>query len=137
MQENRVSEAVIGAAIEVHRHLGPGLVEVIYEEALCREFSLRGLRFERQVPVPVEYKGAKLGLPLRLDLFVEDKVIVELKAKQEIIAFDRAQLLSYLRLTGARLGLILNFHALTMKEGVHRVANGLPPEPLIPGSFRI
>jgi GxxExxY protein len=137
MQENRVSESVIGAAIEVHRHLGPGLVEVIYEEALCREFSLRGMRFVRQQQVPLEYKGVQLGFLLRLDLMVEDKVIVELKAKQDIIPFDRAQLLSYLRLTGLRLGLILNFHAVTMKEGVHRVANGLPPEPLIPGPFKI
>jgi GxxExxY protein len=135
MPENEISERIIGAAIEVHKFFGPGLVEQIYEESLCHEFNLRGIRFERQKPVPIGYKGVTLGVPLRLDLIVEDKVIVDLKAKEEIIALDRAKLLSYLRLSGLRLGLIINFHSVLLKDGVERVVNGLQlPEP---GSFSL
>ena len=137
MHENEVSEKIIGAAIEVHKFYGPGLVEQIYEEALCHEFSLRGIRFERQKFVPIYYKGVKLGIPLRLDLIVEGLVIVDLKAKADVIALDRAKLLSYLRLTNLRLGLIINFHSILLKDGIERVVNGLKLPPPEPGSFSL
>ena len=137
MHENEISEKIIGAAIEVHKYYGPGLVEQVYEEALCHEFSLRGIRFERQNPVPIFYKEMKLGIPLRLDLIVEEKVIVDLKAKEEVTHFDRAKLLSYLRLTNLRLGLIINFHEIVLKDGISRVVNGLQLPPPEPGSFRL
>jgi len=116
MHENELSERIIGAAIAVHKYYGPGLVEQVYEEALCHEFSLRGIKFERQRSVPIFYKEVKLGVPLRLDLIVEEKVIVDLKAKEEVTHFDRAKLLSYLRLSGLKLGLIVNFHELVLKK---------------------
>jgi GxxExxY protein len=137
MHENEISEKIIGAAIEVYKHYGPRLVEQVYEEALCHEFSLCGIRFERQKQVPIFYKGVKLGVPLRLDLIVEEKVIVDLKAKEEVDAFDRAKLLSYLRLSNLRLGLIINFHEAVLKDGISRVVNGLQLPPTEPGSFRL
>jgi GxxExxY protein len=137
LHENEISERIIGAAIEVHKYFGPGLVEQIYEEALCHELSLRGIRFERQKFVPIHYKGVKLGVPLRLDLIVEEKVIVDLKAKEEVIALDGAKLLSYLRLSNLRLGLIINFHSLVLKDGISRVVNGLQMPPPEPGSFSL
>ncbi|MGO8837372.1 MAG: GxxExxY protein [Limisphaerales bacterium] len=135
MHENEISERIIGAAIEVHRYHGPGLVEQIYEESLCHEFSLRGIRFERQKHVPISYKGIKLGVPLRLDLIVENKVIVDLKAKETVTPFDEAQLLSYLRLLKLHLGLIINFHSVLLKDGISRVVNNLQLPP--PGSFSL
>jgi len=137
MHGNEISGRIIGAAIEVHKYYGPGLVEQVYEEALCHEFGLRGILFERQKQVPIFYKGVELGVPLRLDLIVEEKVIVDLKAKEEVNAFDRAKLLSYLRLSNLRLGLIINFHETVLKDGVSRVVNGLKLPPPEPGSFRI
>ena len=137
MHENEISERIIGAAIEVHKYYGPGLVEQVYEEALCYEFSLRGIRFERQKQVPIFYKGVKLGVPLRLDSIVEEKVIVDLKAKEKVDAFDRAKLLSYLRLSNLRLGLIINFHETVLKDGISRVVNGLQLPPPEPGLFRL
>ncbi len=95
-----VSEAVVGAAIEVHRHLGPGLLESVYEVALCRELWLRGLRVERQVPVRVSYKGVELGNQVRLDLLINSVVVVEVKSVESLAPIHRAQLLTYLKLTG-------------------------------------
>ncbi len=137
MHENEISEKIIGAAIEVHKFFGPGLIESIYEESLCHEFGLRGIRFERQKPVPIRYKGVELSVPLRLDLVVEGKVIVDLKAKEAVIPLDRAKLLSYLRLSGLRLGLIINFHSVLLKDGIERVVNGLQVPPVEPGSFSL
>lgn len=125
MTENEISERIIGAAIEVHRFFGPGLVEQVYEEALCHEFSLRGIAFERQKLVPIAYKNVKLGVPLKLDLLVEQRVILDLKAKDEVTPLDRAKLLSYLRLCDLRLGLIINFHEIVLKNGISRVVNKL------------
>lgn len=125
MHENEISEKIIGAAIEVHRILGPGLVESVYEEALCHELSLRGLKFLCQQSVPIHFKGIKLGTDLRLDLLVEDKVIVEIKAKQSLSEIDKPQLLTYLRLKDKRLGLLLNFHSKLLRDGIHRVVNDL------------
>lgn len=110
MHENEISGQIIGAAIEVHRVLGPGLLESVYEEALCCELSRSGLNFERQKNVPITYKGKKLATDLRLDLIVEDKVIVDLKAKEDMTPLDHAKTLTYLRLTGLHLGLNINFH---------------------------
>ncbi len=117
---NVVTEKIIGCAIEVHRNLGPGLLETIYEKALCREFELLGIRFGQQVPVPIMYKGESLG-EMRLDILVEDAVIVELKAVDRIEQLFRAQLLTYLRLTGKKLGLLINFNSAILKDGITRV----------------
>lgn len=127
--ENSLSKLIIGAALEVHRELGPGLVESIYEEAMCHELHLRGLSFRRQQSVSIAYKGVKLATPLRLDLLVEDLVVVDGKAKDCLTAFDRAQVLTYLRLADKRLGLLINFHEIVLKNGIRRVVNGLPNEP--------
>lgn len=125
MHENQISGEVIGAAIDVHRQLGPGLLESVYEEALCYEFGQRGLSFERQKRVPIRYKRVLLATPLRLDLRVENKLIVDVKAKDGITPIDQQQLLTYLRLCNIRLGLLINFHVLVLKDGVSRVVNGL------------
>ncbi|MFH2031520.1 MAG: GxxExxY protein [Bacteroidota bacterium] len=125
IHENEISEKIIGAAIEVHRILGPGLLESVYEDALCHEFYLRGLRFVRQQSVPIPYKGIKLGTDLRLDLLVEDKVIVDLKAKDKLSPIDKPKLLTYLRLIDKHLGLIINFHVEVLRNGIYRVVNKL------------
>ncbi len=125
MHENEISEKIIGAAIEVHRILGPGLLEAVYEEALCHEFTLRSLRFERQKSVPIPYKGVRLSTDLRLDLLVEDKVIVDIKAKEKVLPIDHAKTLIYLRLSDLRLGLNINFHVPVLKDGIERIVNDL------------
>jgi GxxExxY protein len=112
-----LTEKIIGAAIEVHRALGPGLLESAYEECLCHEFHLRGICFERQRPLPVEYKGVKLDCGYRLDLIVENKVILEIKCVEHILPVHEAQLLTYLKMTGMRVGLILNFNISTLVRG--------------------
>ena len=112
-----LTEKIIGAAIEVHRALGPGLLETAYEECLCRELSLRGVPFQRQVPLPVEYKGVKLDCGYRLDLIVQDQVILELKCVERLLPVHDAQLLSYLKLTRKRVGIILNFNVATLVRG--------------------
>lgn len=128
MTENEISKIIVEAAIEVHRTLGgPGLLESVYQAALRRELLHRGLAVKSQVAVPVLYKGERLDAELRLDLLVEDKVIVEVKASQENNPVFKAQLLTYLRLTGRHLGLVVNFGMKRVaKEGTHRVVNGLP-----------
>ena len=125
VHENEISEKIIGAAIEVHRILGPGLLESVYEDALCHELHLRNTKFVRQKNVPIPYKDIKLGSDLRLDLLVEDKVIVDLKAKETLSPIDKPKLLTYLRLTKKRLGLIINFHVELLKDGIFRVVNDL------------
>jgi len=119
-----VSHAVIGAAIEVHRQLGPGLLESIYERALCRELWLRGVPSERQVLLPVAYKGVDLDVAVRLDLIVEGKVIVEVKAVEALAPIHRAQLLTYLKLSALPLGLLLNFNVTLLRHGVRRIFHG-------------
>ena len=115
-----LAHAVIGAAIEVHRMLGAGFLESVYEEALCVEMQLRGIPFRRQVPVCVEYKGHRVG-DSRLDLLVGEVLIVELKAVDALAPIHTAQVISYLKATGHRLGLIINFNVRVLKEGVKRV----------------
>jgi GxxExxY protein len=117
---NRLTRGVIGAAIEVHRILGPGLLESIYEQALCVELELVGIPFARQVPVRVKYKDRGIG-EARLDLLVAEMVIVELKAASDIAPVHLAQVLSYLKLTRLRLGLLINFNVSELRAGVRRV----------------
>jgi GxxExxY protein len=132
MHENEISKVILDAAIEVHRGLGgPGLLEDIYEEALAEELRLRGLRVERQLPVPVIYKGRTLRQPLRLDLRIEQLVLIENKAVTEWNSVFEAQMLTYLRLTGLKLGLVINFGERFVKNGFYRVVNGLE-EPIKP-----
>ena len=116
----QITEAIIGAAIEVHRLLGPGLLESTYEECLCHELSLRGLAFERQVALPVLYKGVKLDCGYRMDLVVADQVVVELKTVDALLPVHEAQLLTYLKLSGKRIGLLLNFHVEVLRNGIKR-----------------
>ena len=120
---NDLTDAIIGAAIEVHRHLGPGLLESAYEQCLCYELSRLGLSFARQVAVPVEYKGLKLDCSYRLDLLVEDSVIVEVKALEQVLAVHPAQLLTYLKATGKPVGLLINFNVPILANGVKRMVN--------------
>lgn len=119
------TEAIIGAAIEVHRHLGPGLLESVYEEALCRELELREIRFERQKEVDVVYKDIVIKNQ-RLDLLVDGQIVVELKSTEANHPIYKAQIMSYLKATGLQRGLILNFGRKTMMEGITRVANNYP-----------
>ncbi len=112
-----LTEKIIGAAIEVHRALGPGLLESAYEECLCRELNLRGLAFQRQVPLPVEYKGVKLDCGYRLDLVVQDAVILEQKCVEHVLPVHEAQLLTYLKLTAKHVGIIINFNVATLVRG--------------------
>ena len=121
---NQLSGEVIGAAIEVHKILGPGLLESVYEECLCRELSLCGISYERQVKLPVMYKGTQLDCKYIQDIVVEDLIIVELKAVDVVSALHRAQLLSYLRLADRWLGLLINFNVSVLSKGVERIVNG-------------
>jgi GxxExxY protein len=124
--ENRIAEQIIGAAIEVHKTLGgPGLLESVYEEALVCELELRGLKVRRQVSLPIVYKGRTLATPLRVDMIVEDLVIVDNKATINYSPIFESQVLTYLRLTNLKLGLVINFGSRLIKHGVHRVANDL------------
>ncbi len=120
---NVITEKTIGCGIAVHRALGPGLLESAYEECLCYELSLSGLSFQRQVQLPISYKGVKLDCGYRLDVVVEDLVIVELKAVERILPIHEAQLLSYLKLFDKRVGLLMNFHVAALKNGIKRIAN--------------
>ena len=112
-----LTEKIIGAAIEVHRALGPGLLESAYEGCLCHELNLRGLAFQRQVPLPVEYKGVKLDCGYRLDLVVQEAVVLELKCVDHILPVHEAQLLTYLKFTGEHVGIIINFNVATLVRG--------------------
>jgi GxxExxY protein len=120
---NDVTNAIIGAAIEVHRHLGPGLLESAYEECLCYELSEARLSFLRQVPIPVQYKGIKLDCDFRLDLLVENAVIIEIKTVDRLVPVHTAQLLTYLKATNKPLGLLINFNVPILKQGIKRVSN--------------
>jgi len=121
--ENVLTDQIIGCAIEVHRTLGPGLLESVYEECLCYELSQLGLRFERQVHLPVSYKGIKLECGHKLDLVVEDSVVVELKAIDELAPIHQAQLLTYLKTSNKKVGLLINFNVQYLKNGLKRVVN--------------
>ncbi|MGO8944290.1 MAG: GxxExxY protein [Syntrophobacteraceae bacterium] len=117
---NNITEQIIGAAIDVHRVLGPGLMESVYEECLSRELALRSIGVERQLPLPVEYKGVRLDCGYRLDLLVEKSVVVEIKSVSSIEPIHEAQLLTYLKLGGWKLGLLINFNVPALKDGIRR-----------------
>jgi GxxExxY protein len=119
---DNVARQIVDAALEVHRCLGPGLVEPVYEVCLCYELSQRGLAFATQLPLPIVYKGMRLDAQLRPDVVVEDCVIVELKAVEALVPIFEAQLLTYLKLTGKRLGLLINFNVPLLKNGIKRIA---------------
>jgi GxxExxY protein len=118
--EQQITESIIGGAIEVHRELGPGLLESAYEECFCHELHLRNLSFQRQVELPVAYKGLKLDCGYRLDVVVENAVIVELKSIEQISPIHQAQLLTYLRLSGKKVGLLIDFNVAVLKNGIVR-----------------
>jgi GxxExxY protein len=126
MNENEISKIIVDSAIEVHRELGgPGLIEGVYEEAMVEELTRRGLQVERQLQVPIFYKGKRLGNPLRLDLKINGLVLVDNKAVNQWNSVFEAQMLTYLRLTGLKLGLVINFGEQFVKNGIRRVVNGL------------
>jgi GxxExxY protein len=125
VRENELSNEIIGAAIEVHRHLGPGLLESAYEQCLCRELSERGIPFQRQLPLPLQYKGMSLDCGYRLDIVVDNRVILELKAISALEPIHTAQVLTYLKLSGYKLGLLINFNVPALKHGIKRVVNNL------------
>ena len=122
---DRCSGRVVDSAIAVHSALGPGLLESAYEACLAQELRARGLRVVTQVPLPVTYRGAQLEVGYRLDVVVDDAVVVEVKAAAKLLPIHEAQLLSYLRLSGYRLGLLINFHVPRLKDGIRRMVNGL------------
>lgn len=123
MTVNEITQKVIGAAITIHRKLGPGLLESAYEACLAYELGKLGLRVERQRAVPLVYESVKLECGFRADLIVEGKVIVEIKSKEQLHPVDEAQLLSHLRLLNLSVGLLINFHVVTLKEGIRRMVN--------------
>ena len=124
------SRRVIGAAIEVHREKGPGLLESAYESCLVHEFALRGLKYTRQIAVPLMYKGQVIDVAFRADLIIEDKVLVELKAVESVLPVHKAQVLSYIRETQHRVGLLINFHVPKLVDGVTRIINDRAPSAL-------
>jgi GxxExxY protein len=121
MMEADLTEQIIGAAIEVHKHWGPGLYEEVYERSLCCELRLRNVAFETQVRLPLLYKGERVGEDLHLDLVVQGKVVVELKAVKELEPIHEAQLPTYMKLTGCRVGLLINFNVPVLKRGIKRM----------------
>jgi GxxExxY protein len=125
MRENILSKEIIGAAIEVHRHLGPGLLESAYEACLAHELAQRSISFERQKSLPVVYKDVRLDAGFRVDSVIDDLVVVELKAVDALAAVHEAQVLTYLRLTGCKLGLLLNFNVPRLKDGIKRLVLNL------------
>lgn len=127
---NDLTDRIIGAAIEVHRYLGPGLLESAYEECLCYELSQAGLRFQRQVHLPLSYKGLKLECAYKMDLVIEDEVIVELKSSEDVARVHSAQLLTYLKAANKKVGLLINFNVPVLRNGLKRIVNdyhGQPP----------
>ncbi len=116
-----LTERLIAAAIEVHRHLGPGLLESAYEECYCHELKLQKVSIERQKPLPVEYKGIKLDCGYRMDVVGDQKAVVEIKCVDKILSVHEAQLLTYLKLSGLKVGRIINFHAQYIKDGIKRL----------------
>lgn len=120
LYEEELTEKIIGAAIEVHKQVGPGLLESVYQVCLARELALQGIKFETQKPLVVEYKGERLDAGYKLDFSVDGKVVIEIKAVDELHPVHEAQLLTYLRLTGCRVGLLINFNVTVLKHGLKR-----------------
>ena len=120
---NGITHGIIAAAIEVHRHLGPGLLESAYRECVCYELSQMGLTFTREVHLPLSYKGLKLDCSYRIDLLVEDEIVVELKSVEQTLPVHAAQLLTYLKAANKQVGLLINFNVPVLKEGIRRIVN--------------
>jgi GxxExxY protein len=125
MKENEIGTKLLEAAIQIHRELGPGLLEAVYEVILARELSDRGLRVQRQVPVPIVFKGIRFDEGFRADIIIENKVLLELKSVERIVPAHKKQVQTYLRLTGLKLGYLLNFGEAVLKSGITRCVNGL------------
>lgn len=125
MNENEISKIIFESGLKIHRKLGVGLYEAVYEECLVYELKQRGLQIERQKDISIEYEGLLIERAFRVDLLIEDKVIIEIKAVPEINSYHTYQLLNYLRITGFKLGMLLNFHSLLFKDGVKRIVNHL------------
>ena len=125
MNENQIAKEVVDAAVKVHTKLGPGLLESVYEEALAYELKKLGIIFDRQIGIPISYEGIRMDLGFRADLVIDNKLIVELKSIENILPVHKKQLLTYLKLTKMRLGLLVNFNVELIKEGIIRIANGL------------
>ena len=125
MKINEITRAVIGAAIEVHRTLGPGLLESVYEECLCHELSLRKIPFERQKELPLRYKGFTLAGGFRLDVLAADQVVVEVKTVESLLPIHQAQMLTYMKMGGWKVGLLINFNVPILKKGIKRLVLGL------------
>ena len=123
LYQEQLTGQIIGAAIEVHRQLGPGLLESTYQACLCHELELRGILYECQKPLPLEYKGIKLECGYRIDLLVADSVIVEIKSVDALAPIHEAQLLTYLKLTGIKIGFLLNFNVVVLKNGIRRLVH--------------
>jgi GxxExxY protein len=121
LHHEELTEKLIAAAIEVHRQLGPGLLEPAYEECYCHELILRGVGLERQKPIPLEYKGIKLDCGYRMDVVADRKAVVEIKCVDKVLPVHEAQLLTYLKLSGLKVGLIINFHSQFIKDGIKRL----------------
>ena len=130
MDENEIGREVVDAAVRVHRELGPGLLETVYEVVLARELEGRGLKVERQVSVPIVYRGLRFEEGFRADIIVEGKVILELKSVEQLTKVHAKQVFPYLKLKGLKLGFLLNFGANLMKDGIDRIVNGLPEKRL-------
>ena len=124
-EEDRLSKDIIGAAIEVHRHLGPGMLESAYEKCLCKELEIRNIEFEKQKPLAVVYKGITLDCGYKLDVVVEGKVILELKSVNKFESIHDAQLLTYLKIEDLKLGILINFNVPVLKDGIKRIVNNL------------
>ncbi len=120
LMAEKLTEQIIGAAIEVHRHLGPGVLESAYEKCLSHELTLRGIKFRRQVKLPITYKGVVIDCGYRIDILVEETVVVELKCIEKVLPVHEAQLLTYLKLSGKRVGLLINFFVSMLTEGITR-----------------
>ncbi|MEO7318745.1 MAG: GxxExxY protein [Chthoniobacteraceae bacterium] len=133
----KLGKEVLDSLFEVHRELGPGLLENAYEMALCHEFHLRKLRFERQKPVPVVYKGITLECGFRIDVLVEDEIVLELKSVEALLPIHDAQLINYLRLSDKRIGFLINFNVPRLKDGLRRRVNKLDEDPRRPSDFNL
>jgi GxxExxY protein len=125
MNENQLSYTIIGAALEIHKSVGPGLLESAYENALIFELQKAGLNVKNQVPLPFNYKGTHLEVGYRIDLMVNNKVIVEIKSVETLLPVHYSQLLTYLRLSGLKLGILINFNSSKLSDGIHRIVNNL------------
>jgi len=123
---NKITETIIGVAINIHRALGPGLLESAYEVCMVYDLVKEGLKVEQQKPLPIVYRGVKLGCGYRLDLMIENEVIVEIKSVEKLLPIHQAQLMSYLKLSDCRVGLLINFNVKILKNGIKRVVNNFP-----------